>query len=54
MEHLVEAAIILKSVESSASVIIWIIQNEIVIKIIKKWGKENSLDFDEIGLWLWG
>jgi hypothetical protein len=25
-------------------------QNERVIKAIKKWGKENNLDFDEIGL----
>ena len=21
------------------------------MKVIKKWGKENSLDLDEIGLW---
>lgn len=52
VEHLIEAAAILKSCESSAQVIIWSIQNERVIKAIKKWGKENNLDFDEIGLWL--
>lgn len=43
VEHLIEAAAILKSCESSP-------QNERVIKAIKKWGKENNLDFDEIGL----